>query len=152
MGVVHSQDSGYAEEMRKWESQHTQYGPPGRPYTYQPFPTRMYKAGRNAHGKIVILDAQTAGDEDEQRNLESRGFMVGGQAAAIEACEQQELEIAKLAAERNYEIAHGKHSEGAIAEVRAAEAAAGARHLAEIPETPIKKRGRKPKTADAVSA
>ena len=146
MGVAHSADSEYVKELQRWEG-HKYFGdlPPGRPYVYREYPTRMYKAGRNAEGKSAIVDAQTANDEHERRNLESRGFVVGGQAAAMEAFEAQEREIATLAAERNYEIAKGRLSEKAAAEVHAHEAAAGARHLAEIPETPIKRRGRKPK-------
>lgn len=143
MAVVHSPDSGYAQEMRKWEANYTQFGPPGRPYSYQSYPTRMYKAGRNAAGRSDIVDAQTANDESERRVLEGRGFVVGGQAAALEALERQEQYEAKLAAEINYEAAH-KLSERAAAEVAAAQAEAGARHLPSIPETPVKRRGRKP--------
>jgi hypothetical protein len=143
MAVVHSPDSEFAKEMRKWEAHHTQYGPPGRPYTYQPYPTRMYKAVRADDGSRTF-EAFTANDEHEQRNLESRGFVVGGQQAALDALSAAELEHSKLAAERNWEVAHGRVSEKAAAEVAAHEAAAGARHLPSIPEAP-KRRGRKPK-------
>lgn len=150
MAVVHAPDSEFAKEMARWEAHHTQYGPPGRPYTYQPFPTRMYKAARNEHGQSAIVDAATAHDTTEQRNLESRGFVVGGQQAALDALAAQEQEIAILAANRNY---HDRRmSEQAQAEARAAEFEAGARHLAAIPETPIKRRGRRPKAESPVSA
>lgn len=151
MAVVHAPDSEFSKEMARWEAHHTQYGPPGRPYTYQPFPTRMYKAGRTAQGQSAILDAATAHDEHEQRNLESRGFVVGGQQAALDALAAQEQEIAILAANRNY--TDRRMSDKAQAESQAVELAAGARHLAEIPETPIKRRrGRQPKAAATATA
>lgn len=139
MSVVHSEDSAYMQEMQRWEG-HKYFGdlPPGRPYQYREFPHRLYKAGRNAHGQTAILEAQTANDEREASNLESRGFVMGGQDKAIEAFERQELEIAKLAAERNFEMT--RMSEGARREVAQVEASAGARHIAEIPRTPVKRK------------
>jgi hypothetical protein len=56
-----------------------------------------------------------------------------------------ELEASKLAAEINYDAR--RLSLNAQLEIERAQQAAGARHLPSIPETPIKKRGRKPKTA-----
>lgn len=148
MPVVHAPKSAYAEERRKWEATHTEYGPPGRPYTYQPFPTRMYKALRQADGSRTF-EAFTANDAHEQRNLESRGFVVGGQQAALDALSAQELEHATLAAEINYDARY-RLSEKARADVDAAQAQAGARHLPVVPETPIKKRGRPKKDAASV--
>lgn len=143
MAVVYSQDSAFAREMAKWEATHTQYGPPGRPYTYQPYPTRMYRAER-VEGRSQIAEAATANDEHEQRNLESRGFVVGGQQAALDALAEREQEVAVLAANRAYN--DRRMSDKAQAEAAQAEAAAGIRHVAEIPETPIKRRGRPAKT------
>ena len=140
MAVVHSQDSGYAVERRKFEAHHTEFGPPGRPYTYQEYPMRMYRATREADGGRVC-EGQTAGDEHERRNLESRGFVSGGQGAAIAALEAQELEQSKLAAELNYEAKY-RLSPKAAAEVEAAQAAAGARHLPMVPEAPVKRKRR----------
>lgn len=147
MAVVYAPDSEFAKEMCKWEAHHTQYGPPGRPYSYQPYPTRMYRAGRNEQGKTAILEGQTAHDEVEQRNLESRGFVVGGQQAALDAFQGQELEHAKLAAEINWDAKH-RLSEKAAAEVAEAQEAAGLRHLPSIPETTIKRRGRPAKQTE----
>lgn len=139
MGVVLSPESNYSKEMAKWESTHTQYGPPGRTYTFQPYPSRLYKAVRQLDGSRTF-EAATAHDEHEQRNLESRGFVVGGQQAALDALAEQEQEVAVLAANRAYH--DRKMSEKAQAEVAEVEASAGARHLAEIPEAPRKGRRR----------
>lgn len=147
MPVEYGKESNYAKEMRKHEATHTEFGPPGRPYVYRHYDTRMYKAER-VDGKHRITDAQTAHDEHEQRNLESRGFVYGGQAAAIEALTKTEFESATGAAEREWQIQHGRVSEKATAEVRQAEASVST-HLADVPVTPIKPRrkpGRKPKT------
>lgn len=133
MGVVHSPESNFSKEMARWESGFTQYGPPGRPYQYQAFPTRLYKAVRNADGSRTFEGA-TANDEHEQRNFESRGFVAGGQQAALDALAAQEQEVAVLAANRNYTDRH--MSEAAQAEAAAVVSAAGARHVAEIPEKP----------------
>lgn len=143
MGVLHSPESAFAREMASHNAHHSEYGAPGRPYEYRPFPTRMYRAWRNPNGgKIEIKDAETAEDDTMRRNLESRGFVWGGQQAAVEAWEQREREEATAAAERNYDVAHGKHSERAQQEIAAAESAAGAKHLGEVPETPIRPRPR----------
>lgn len=149
MPVEWGQNSNYGKEMRRWESTHTQFGPPGRPYVFQEFPKRMYKAARIAGRGIEIVDAQTAEDDLQEANLRSRGFHFM-QAAAIDAIRAEQTEHGTLAAEREWEIQHGRLSEHATAEVRAHEQAHGATHLPMIPETPIpttKKRGRRPKTA-----
>lgn len=148
MAVVFTQDSEYAKEMRKWNAIHTEFGPPGRPYVFREFPKMLYKAER-VDGQIRIVDKQQARDEHEQRNLQSRGFH-DGQKEAIEAIEQEQTLHGVLAAEREYQVQHGRLSQGAVAEVRQAEAAHGARHLPDVPETPIpahRKRGRPSKAA-----
>lgn len=147
MAVVHSQDSAFSKEMAKWEAHHTQYGPPGRPYTYQPYPTRMYRADR-VEGRSQIVEGATAHDDQEQRNLESRGFVIGGQQAALDALAAREQEIAELAANGAYH--ERRMSPAAQAEAEAVRASSAV-HLGEIPEAPIRRRGRKPKTASAVS-
>lgn len=148
MAVVYTPESEYAKEMRKWEALHGQFGPPGRPYTYQPYPTRMYKATRQSSGDRTF-EAQTAHSENEQRNLESRGFVAGGQQAALDALTASERSHAELAAEINYDARHGM-GEKARAEVEQAQASAGARHLPMIPEAPVKKRGRPAKATEPV--
>lgn len=149
MPVVHTPESNYAKEMRRHEAYHTQFGPPGRPYAYRDYPTRMYKAERLPSGDRTF-EAQTAEDEHQRRNLESRGFVVGGQQAALDALTAVELEHAKLAAEINYDVRHGM-GDRARAEVDQAQESAGAKHLPMIPEVPIKKRGRPAKAVDASS-
>lgn len=144
MPVVHAPETAYAQEMRKWEATHTQYGAPGRPYTFQPFPTRMYRASRPKAGGPPIFDGQTANDEHEQRNLESRGFVVGGQAAALDALEKTEFAHAELHANRLYQ--EQRMSDKARAEADAVDQATS-NHLPVIPEQPIKRRGRKPKVS-----
>lgn len=145
MAMLLGPETAYAKEMAKWEPFPSQWGGAGRPYTFQEFPKRLYKAERNAAGRIVIADAQTARDDHEERNLLSRGFCFG-QEGALAAIEKEQQVHGELAAERNFEIKHGRLSEAAAAEVRAAEAEHGARHLPVVAETPIpahRKRGRK---------
>ena len=151
MPVEWGQESEYSKEMRKWNAQHSAFGPPGRPYVYQEFPVRMYQVGRNPSGQTVILDQQTADTEVEMRNFQSRNFHPGV-AAAFAALEEAEFEQATLAAERNYD--ERTMSEQAQAEAQAANAAAGARHLASVPETPIvrKRPVGRPKKTDSAPA
>lgn len=144
MGVVFTQESNYAKEMVKHEAYPTQFGPPGRPYVFREYPKRLYKADR-VDGQIKIVDAQTAHDDHEERNLLSRDFHFGPDKA-MQAIEQQQLTHGTLAAEREWQIQHGRVSEKAASEVRAAEAEHGARHLPDVPETPVRRRrGRQPK-------
>lgn len=150
--IVIPQGTPYAEEMRKHESQFTQWGKPGRPYPYKPgdekfeFPKRLYKAVRS-EGPGIEYEGFTVNDEHEQRNMLSRGYALS-QTDALALLTREQTEHGKLAAERNFEIAHGRISERAAAEVRAAEEAHGATHLPMVPETPIKRRGR-PRTVPA---
>lgn len=139
--IVIPQNTPYAQEMRKYEATHTQFGAPGRPYVYREFPKRLYRAVRREDKPGIIFDGFTVNDEAEQRNMQSRGYAVS-QQAAMDALEAEQTEHGKLAAEREYEIKHGRISEKATREVRAAEAEHGATHLPAVPETPIKKRGR----------
>lgn len=135
------QSTEYAKEMRKWESHHTRYGAPGRPYTFQDYPRMMYRFAYVDGKGIVKAEERQAADEQEERNLQSRGFHFGPQAAH-DAIRAEQTEHGRLAAERNWEAAHGRLSERAVAEMRAHEAEHGAQHLPMVPETPIKKRGR----------
>ena len=136
MGVVFTQESNYAKEMRRWEAHHTQFGAPGRPYVFHEFPKMLYRADR-VDGKIVVNENCIVNDDDEQRNMQSRGFYLT-QEGAIEAAEKlYHVEYGTLAAERNFEIERGRISASAAAEVRSAEAAHGASHLPVVPETPL---------------
>ena len=72
-----NQASGYAREMRKWESTHTQYGAPGRPYpppgVSTEYPRAMFKAGHpeGRPGLIVIKEYRDAGNAIERASMES---------------------------------------------------------------------------------
>lgn len=129
--IVIPEGTPYAEEMRKHEALYTRFGPPGRPYVYREFPKMLFKGRDGEHC--------TVNNEDEQRNMQSRGFCLT-QELALEAADREHTEHGKLAAERNWEIAHGRVSEKAAAEVRQAEAEHGAKHLPSVPETPVRRR------------
>ncbi len=137
------QSTEYAKEMRKWEATHTRFGPPGRPLNITEFPKRMYKAEWETGKGIQTVDQQRAENADQERNLLSRGFYEG-QGAAHAAVERQQTEFGRLAAEREYQIQHSRLSESAVAEVRAAEEAHGARHLPDVPVAPVRRRPGRP--------
>ncbi len=142
--IVIAQGSAYAQEMRKHEAHHTQFGAPGRPYVYAEFPKRLYRAVRLEKGGIDY-EGFTVNDEHEQRNLQSRGYALT-QAEALLDLEREQAEHGRLAAERNYEIQHGRVSDRAAREIRAAEETHGATHLPEVKAQPIRKRGRPAKS------
>lgn len=138
MGVAYSKDSAYAQEARKWEATHTEYGPPGRPYEYREYPKRLYKA-RDAQGRE--FESVEVTDAHEERNYLSRGFCAG-QDKAIEALLGEQTSVAEAAANRAFH--EQRMSDRARAEAQAADDATP-HHLPEIPETPIRPKGRKPK-------
>lgn len=148
MPVEFGSESNYAKEMRRWETHHTKFGPPGRQYTFQEYPKRMYKFKRSDEtGKGIVVDeAFDANDIHEERNFLSRGFYASSQEA-YDAVLKEQTEHGILAAEREYAIKHGRLSESAVKEVRAAEAEAGARHLPDVPEKPRRGRPRKDDSA-----
>lgn len=146
-GVVHNPASAYSREMAKWEMGYSPYGPPGRPRElvgHQEYPAMFYKVRRSSAphevsaGPFVVEHHIEAKDENEARNLESRGY-VRGRAAAEQAIEAVEQALAVAAAERNFADQH--MSEKAKAEAARFEDST-AQHVAEIPTTPIKRRGR----------
>lgn len=141
------QSTPYAAEMRKWEAYPTKYGAAGRPYQFREFPKALYRFKREAGQGIVKDDMRIVNDEHEERNLLSRGYFASQEEAVAEV-EREHVRDGELAAERNFEIARGRISEKAAAEVRAAEAEHGASHLPVVPETPIVRRGRKPKAQE----
>lgn len=138
------QSTEYAKEMRRWEALHTRYGPPGRPYQFVEYPKTLYKVA-HVHGEgLKITEQSVVNDADQERNLNSRGFYPLAEAGR--RAEQEQTEHGRLAAEREWQIQHGRLSERATAEVRAAEAEHGATHLPDVPETPIRRR---PKPSEA---
>src|SRR5216117_3722979 len=136
MGVMWSQDSGYATERRRWETTHTEFGPPGRSLVFQEFPLMVYRAKRAETGGKPILEHHIVGDEQEERNLLSRGF-VRGPEQALARLEYQEQELARAAAERAY--ADQRLSDKAKQEAAKVDEST-IQHLGEIPEKKIKHR------------
>lgn len=112
MAVAYTKDSAYAQEARKWEATHTEYGAPGRPLVFQEYPKRLYKA-LTMQGAFESIEVT---DENEERNYQSRGFRAG-QDHAIEALEAQQTEVAMVAANRAYH--ERSMSESARAEAQA---------------------------------
>jgi hypothetical protein len=114
------------------------------PRVFEEFPKAMYRAGRDSKNQIDILGMEVAGDADEESKLFGKGLR-HRQEDAIALAEANEREFAKLAANR----AHNdrKLSENAQAEARAYEESV-TEHVAEVPETPIKRRGRPRKVTE----
>lgn len=150
MAILISQDSEYGKEAWKWEHTTADRHPSDpsirgmRPVSFQPYPAMLYRATKK---NPWTFEEHVVGNEDEQRNMESRGFVAGGQQAAAEAYDRAQQQVAVAAAERNY--TDRRMGEKALAERDAAEAGSS-RHLGEIPETPVKRRGR-PKKVETPS-
>lgn len=139
MGVLHGPETDFAKEARKWEAYPTSYGPPGRPYVYRPYPAMMYRVTER---NPLAFESHEAADEQAQRNMESRGWAVG-QEAAVARYDADQKNLAVLAANRAYQ--EQRMSPEARAEAEAYEASVDG-HVAEIPETP--RRGRPPKAKE----
>ena len=138
MGMLWSPDSDYSKERRKWESTHTEFGPPGRPAVFSELPLMVYRAKRAETGGRPVLEHHIVGDEQEERNMLSRGF-VRGPEQAIARLEYGEQELARAAAERAY--AEQRMSDKAKQEAAAVDESTIS-HLGEIPETGIRRRVR----------
>jgi hypothetical protein len=145
MPVEHGTASRYAQEMRRWNAHHSEFGPPGRPYVFQEFPKLLSRADR-VDGVVKIVETRRVGDEDEELKANGLGFRFS-QQDALDLIKHEQTVHGTLAAEREYEIRHGRLSEKAVEEVRAVEEAAGAVHVPVIPEGPKRKRGRPRTTA-----
>ncbi len=138
MSVLWSQESPYAVERRKWETTHTEFGPPGRAPNFTEFPQMLYRAKRPPQGGAQpLLEHCIVDDEDQRRNMQSRGFVIGPDHA-VQMLEQQEREIATLAAERNF--LEARMSPKARAEAVAVDDTT-IQHVPEIPRTPIHRKG-----------
>lgn len=144
MSVIIAPGTKYADELLKHEYDDfrigTERGKRG-PRVHQEFPKMLYKAGRNGVGKIEILEHHIVDDDQEQSNMESRGFRFG-QQDALDLFVSEDRDLAKLAANRAYQ--ERTMSDAARAEAQAYEASVD-EHVAEIPVTQ-KKRGRPAKT------
>lgn len=141
-GIVHNPATPYAREMAKWEMGWSNYGPPGRPREtvgHQPYPAAFYKMSRSkTNGDFLVDDMREASGEAEATNLESLGYRQG-RVAAIAYVESLEQMVAVAAAERAFK--DKSMGEKAQAEARRADDATS-QHVAEVPVTPIRKRGR----------
>jgi hypothetical protein len=125
------QNTAYAQELRKWEANYTQYGPPGRPHVHRDYPARMYQASRPPQGGPAVFEGVTAEDERDRERLERIGFVYGGQGKALEALEAREFELAELAANRA--LTDRKMTAKAQAEAEKVDVAT-IKHLGAIPE------------------
>jgi hypothetical protein len=146
MGVMYSPDSDYAKERRKWETTHSEFGPPGRAAVFSEFPLMIYRATRKPAGGPPDIEHFIVNDEQEQRNMMSRGY-VQGPDKAVEALEHQERGLAAAAAERAY--ADQRMSAKAKEESAAADDSTIS-HLGEIPETPIRRGPGRPRKDDSL--
>jgi len=123
--------SGYAVEMRKWESTFTQFGPPGRQYVYAEYPRQMFLAGHppGRPGKTEIIDWREAQNDHERTALERAGYDAS-QERAITKQEERDREMSRAAAESNF--ADRLMSVKALAEKAEVEDAT-AQHVADVP-------------------
>ena len=151
MSVLIVPETAEAAERRKWEAQYSPYGPGERPYLYREFPLMLHKAGKpldaNGDPKMGapdIIDRKEVSSLDEETRENAHGFY-RDPAEAVRKFEAQQVEIAKLAAEMNWDVKN-RLSPQAGAEVEAArERHPG--HMPMMPVTPIKRRGRPSKKA-----
>jgi hypothetical protein len=163
MPIIHSPESAYVKEMRKWN----------KPYKYRPFPKMVYRARETPDGRTVIQapmewqdsqrEAFNSGcqrivhDEDELHRALESGWREGPDAA-LEYAKERHNAIADAAAHRYHEDA--RLSEAAQREAKEREAALtdGVAHVPELPEQPregvrctaVSKRSGKPCTWKAV--
>jgi hypothetical protein len=95
----------------------------------------LYKASRRPQGGEPLIEHFIVADQQEERNMLSRGW-VRGPDNAITVLEQQELGLATAAAERAY--SDQRMSAKAREEAATADDATSA-HLGEVPEQPIRR-------------
>jgi hypothetical protein len=112
MGIQHAQQSAYVKEMQKWESRPVMIGDTmimplpasqgGRAdLPHQQYPRMLYRAVR-ANGGPQIAGHITVESEREQAYQESHGWH-DGQEKAIKAIHDEDLEFARLAANRAHQ-------------------------------------------------
>jgi len=136
--ILWGPQSDYARERRKWEAYPTQYGEPERPFVFREYPLMLYRAKRKPEGgKDPILEQVIVEDDQQERNMHSRGW-VRGPDHAIKVLEESERGLAQAAAERAYQ--DRLMSDRAKAEAAAIDETTIS-HLGEVPITPIHKKG-----------
>lgn len=148
MAIARTQEDSYIKELAKWEMRPVNVngtyvepvpvalgGRGGADRTE--FPKMMFTA-ESADGGPRISGFKIAKDESHERQLIGEGYSVT-QEQAIARVHERHREMARLAANR----AHNDRwmSDKAKAEAAAVDEAT-IEHVAEIPRTPVKKRGR----------
>lgn len=148
MAIQRAQEDAWTQEMAKWEARDVMVGGTfvqaipveqgGRKDApRKEYPKMLYR-GESAMGGPRIGGYKIVQDEGQEHIARGQGWSVT-QEAALEAVGAQELEFARLAANR----AHNETwmSDKARAEARAVDEST-MQHLPVIPTTPIRKRGR----------
>lgn len=148
MGIQRSQEDAWTKEMAKWEHRpvlvNGTYIEPipiehggKKDAPFQAYPKMLYRA-ELADGGYRIAEFEIVKDEAGERIACGQGY-APTQEQALAQAEARQLEIAKLAANR---VANERWmSDKAKAEAQAVDEST-VNHLPEIPETPIKRRGR----------
>lgn len=148
MAIVITPDSELGKEMAKWN----------KPYQYRPFPKMLYKAQKRPDGVPSVGEARDSAfggnpgeaeafsktcqmlvnDETELTRYVEMGWREGP-TEALEFFEEREKAFAESAAQR----AHGDRNMGDKAKAEAAAVEASTpEHVAEVPRTPVRRRGR----------
>ena len=142
MGVLQNYEGPEGWERWSWEHTIAETHPSNplvkgrRPEFPQLYPAMLYKVtNRNP----LKLDCVTVGSENEERTYISQGYVAGGPACAVDEYDNGLNRLAKAAAERAFH--EQRMSPQAQAEAEAVDLTT-IKHLGEIPETPIKRRGR----------
>lgn len=142
MAILRDPDAIESKMIAAFEAQMSVYGPGQRPYQHRPYPMMLHLAGRPSSGlgAATIVETQEVGSSNEAEFYRSRGFRETP-LEAIEMWDKQQFEFAELAANRNWQTAHGRIGEKAQAEVRRAEAA-HTDHMPDMPVAPVKRKRR----------
>lgn len=120
----------YAKEMARWNA----------PYHHQAFPKALYMGTTTTAGRVELIQPpRIVTSEREEQDALSAGWCPNPQHALDAETKRQEA-IGTAAAERAY--TDRQMSPAAQREAAAADQAAGAKHLGEIPEQPRRPRGR----------
>ena len=120
----------YAKEMARWN----------RPYVHQEYPKALYMGTTTTAGRVELIQPpRTVRTEGEEQEALAAGWCPNPQHALDAETKRQEA-IGTAAAERAY--TDRQMSPAAQREAEAADQAAGAKHLGEIPVRPKRPRGR----------
>jgi hypothetical protein len=120
----------YAKEMARWN----------RPYVHQEFPKALYMGTTTTAGRVELIQPpRIVTSAQEEQDALAGGWSPNPQHA-LDAETQRQEAIGTAAAERAF--TDRRMSAAAQREAEAADQAAGAKHLGEIPERPKRPRGR----------